>query len=495
MNISMEMSIAELKDIAKKKNMKGYSKYNKEELYNKLVEFVEDGNGKDIKEKNHGGNKEGKSNSNKKNNNSVANEVSLKSNKKGNNKIAEEYVLTDIHIFEEGDSVYLCEKTGDMKIKRADGREIEISEDSEKVEGYLDIVSNDYGFLRNESLKPTQDDIYIPKTVIDSMGLKYGDYVVGLGRKAENNKKPAIYYVTDVNGIRSDRLRNRSSFEDLRPIYPNKRIDLGNSNCTSNRIISMFSPIGYGQRSLIVSPPKAGKTTILKNLAKRISEIGGDTELLILLIDERPEEVTDMQDSVPNVEVFASTFDERPEDHIHMAEFTLEIAKRKVEAGKNVVILLDSITRLARAYNLVVPSSGKVLSGGFDPTALYKPKKFFGAARNLENGKSLTIIATALVETGSKMDDLIYEEFKGTGNMELHLERSLAEERLYPAINIKKSGTREDALLYPKNEKNIVDNVRKTMSKGSEYEFLNAILEAIKLTKTNEQLLSILKKI
>lgn len=493
MNISMEMSIAELKEIAKKNKMKGYSKYNKEELYYKLLELEEEKEKKESKktkkigkiEKNKSDDKEEKEQENK----------NIVSNNNINNKVEDEYVLTDVHIFEKGDSVYLCEKTGNMKIKRADGREIEISEDSEKVEGYLDIVSNDYGFLRNGSLKPTDDDIYIPKNVIDSMGLKYGDYVVGLGRKAQNNKKPSIYYVTDVNGLRSDRLRNRVAFEDLRPIYPNKRIDLGNSNCSSNRIISMFSPIGYGQRSLIVSPPKAGKTTILKNLAKRISEIGGDTELLILLIDERPEEVTDMQDSVPNVEVFSSTFDERPEDHIHMAEFTLELAKRKVEAGKNVVVLLDSITRLARAYNLVVPSSGKVLSGGFDPTALYKPKKFFGAARNLENGKSLTIIATALVETGSKMDDLIYEEFKGTGNMELHLERSLAEERLYPAINIKKSGTREDTLLYPKNEKNIIDNVRKTMSSGSDQDFLNAILEAMKLTKTNDQLLDILKKI
>ena len=276
-------------------------------------------------------------------------------------------------------------------------------------------------------------------------------------------------------------------------MYPLEKLEIDKGNTLSNRIISLISPIGKGQRALIVSPPKAGKTTMLKEIAISLKENCKSAELMVLLIDERPEEVTDIEDTIGGY-VISSTFDQKPEDHIHIAEFALEIAKRKVENGKDVVVLLDSITRLARAYNLTVPSSGKLLSGGFDPNALYRPKKFFGAARNTKEAGSLTIIATALVDTGSRLDDVVYEEFKGTGNMELHLDRNIAEMRIYPAINVKKSSTRKDELLYSAEEKKKIDKLRNKISGLTDVEATKAIISLLKKTKTNEELIDLIAK-
>ena len=271
-------------------------------------------------------------------------------------------------------------------------------------------------------------------------------------------------------------------------MYPLEKLEIDKGNTLSNRIISLISPIGKGQRALIVSPPKAGKTTMLKEIAISLKENCKSAELMVLLIDERPEEVTDIEDTIGGY-VISSTFDQKPEDHIHIAEFALEIAKRKVENGKDVVVLLDSITRLARAYNLTVPSSGKLLSGGFDPNALYRPKKFFGAARNTKEAGSLTIIATALVDTGSRLDDVVYEEFKGTGNMELHLDRNIAEMRIFPAINVKKSSTRKDELLYSSEEKKKIDKLRNKISGLTDVEATKTIISLLKKTKTNDELI------
>ena len=271
-------------------------------------------------------------------------------------------------------------------------------------------------------------------------------------------------------------------------MYPLEKLEIDKGNTLSNRIISLISPIGKGQRALIVSPPKAGKTTMLKEIAISLKENCKSAELMVLLIDERPEEVTDIEDTIGGY-VISSTFDQKPEDHIHIAEFALEIAKRKVENGKDVVVLLDSITRLARAYNLTVPSSGKLLSGGFDPNALYRPKKFFGAAWNTKEAGSLTIIATALIDTGSRLDDVVYEEFKGTGNMELHLDRNIAEMRIFPAINVKKSSTRKDELLYSAEEKKKIDKLRNKISGLTDVEATKAIISLLKKTKTNEELI------
>ena len=276
-------------------------------------------------------------------------------------------------------------------------------------------------------------------------------------------------------------------------MYPLEKLEIDKGNTLSNRIISLISPIGKGQRALIVSPPKAGKTTMLKEIAISLKENCKSAELMVLLIDERPEEVTDIEDTIGGY-VISSTFDQKPEDHIHIAEFALEIAKRKVENGKDVVVLLDSITRLARAYNLTVPSSGKLLSGGFDPNALYRPKKFFGAARNTKEAGSLTIIATALVDTGSRLDDVVYEEFKGTGNMELHLDRNIAEMRIFPAINVKKSSTRKDELLYSQDEKKKIDKLRSKITGLTDVEATKTIISLLKKTKTNEELIEKFKQ-
>ena len=360
------------------------------------------------------------------------------------------------------------------------------SEGDEVVEGILEVLPDGYGFLRGENYLPTPKDVYVSPIQIKRFRLDTGDMVKGIKRTPKEGEKfPALIFVGAVNGEHPEKAMKRRSFDDLIPIYPQERIKLETtSNEYTMRMMDLLCPIGKGQRGMIVAPPKAGKTTILKKIANSITANNPDLELIVLLIDERPEEVTDMKRSIKG-DVIYSTFDELPEHHVKVAEMVLERGKRLVEQHKDVVILLDSITRLARAYNLVVPASGRTLSGGLDPAALHKPKRFFGAARNTEDAGSLTILATALVETGSRMDDVIFEEFKGTGNMEVHLDRALSEKRIFPAIDINKSGTRKEELLLSKEELDTIFALRKAMSNMNTQE----MTEQIVTTKNNAEFL------
>ena len=364
------------------------------------------------------------------------------------------------------------------------------NEEDEIVEGILEVLPDGYGFLRGENYLSTPKDVYISPIQIRRFKLDKGDKIKGIARlPKEGEKFPALIYVGEVNGEAPEKAYRRVKFDDLIPIYPNERIRLETTpDEYSMRIIDLMCPIGKGQRGMIVAPPKVGKTTLLKKIANSISVNNPEIELIVLLIDERPEEVTDMKRSIKG-DVIYSTFDELPEHHVKVAEMVLERAKRLTEQKKDVVILLDSITRLARAYNLVVPSSGKTLSVGFDPSALHKPKKFFGAARNIENGGSLTILATSLIETGSRMDDVIFEEFKGTGNMEVHLDRALSEKRIFPAININKSGTRREELLLSKEELETVFALRKALSTMPMADVTEQLIDQMIATKNNEEFL------
>ena len=368
------------------------------------------------------------------------------------------------------------------------------SEGDEVVEGILEVLPDGYGFLRGDNYLPTPKDVYVSPVQIKRFRLDTGDKVRGIKRiPKEGEKFPALIFVGAVNGQHPENAMKRTKFDDLIPIYPDKRLKLETSPQEyTMRLMDLLSPIGKGQRGMIVAPPKAGKTTILKKIANSITANNPEVELIVLLIDERPEEVTDMRRSIKG-DVIYSTFDELPEHHVKVAEMVLERAKRLTEQKKDVVILLDSITRLARAYNLVIPSSGRTLSGGLDPSALHKPKRFFGAARNTENAGSLTILATALVETGSRMDDVIFEEFKGTGNMEVHLDRKLSEKRIFPAIDINKSGTRKEELLLDPEELDVVFNLRKTMANMSAQEMTEQLIEQIVTTKSNEEFLQRMK--
>ncbi len=364
------------------------------------------------------------------------------------------------------------------------------SEGDEVVEGILEVLPDGYGFLRGDNYLPTAKDVYVSPIQIKRFRLDTGDKVRGIKRTPKEGEKfPALIFVGAVNGEHPENAMKRRSFDDLIPIYPKNRIRLETmQNEYTMRIMDLLCPIGKGQRGMIVAPPKAGKTTILKKIANSITTNNPEAELIVLLIDERPEEVTDMKRSIKG-DVIYSTFDELPEHHVKVAEMVLERGKRLVEQHKDVVILLDSITRLARAYNLVVPASGRTLSGGLDPAALHKPKRFFGAARNTEDAGSLTILATALVETGSRMDDVIFEEFKGTGNMEVHLDRALSEKRIFPAIDINKSGTRKEELLLSKEELETIFALRKTMSNMNTQEMTEQIMEQIVTTKSNAEFL------
>ena len=369
------------------------------------------------------------------------------------------------------------------------------SESDEYTEGILELLPDGYGFLRGNNYLSTPKDVYVSPIQIRRFKLDTGDRIKGIKRQAKEGERfPALIYVGEVNGEAPDKAMKRRRFDDLIPIYPNEKLKLENNpKDYTMRIMDLISPIGKGQRGMIVAPPKAGKTTILKKIANSISANNPEVELLVLLIDERPEEVTDMKRSVKG-EVIYSTFDEQPEHHVKVAEMVVERAKRLTEQGKDVVILLDSITRLARAYNLVVPSSGKTLSGGFDPSALYKPKRFFGAARNTEDAGSLTILASALVETGSRMDEVIFEEFKGTGNMEVCLDRSLSEKRIFPAIDINKSSTRRDDLLLTSKELDVVNIIRKALCTLSTAEMTERILNKMAQTKNNNEFIEIFSK-
>lgn len=367
--------------------------------------------------------------------------------------------------------------------------------------GILEVMPDGFGFIRCENFLPGENDVYVAPSQIRRFNLKTGDIIVGNRRiKAVTEKFAALLYIKTVNGYPLSATERRPNFEDLTPIFPNERLHMetrGERNSVAMRVLDLLSPIGKGQRGMIVSPPKAGKTTLLKQVARAITVNHPDMHLMILLIDERPEEVTDIREAIvgPNVEVIYSTFDEQPDRHKRVSEMVIERAKRLVEHGRDVIILLDSITRLARAYNLTVAPSGRTLSGGLDPAALYMPKRFFGAARNMREGGSLTILATALVDTGSRMDDVVYEEFKGTGNMELVLDRRLSEKRIFPAIDILKSGTRRDDLLLNRQEAEAVDIVRKATNSLKPDEAVERILDLFSKTRNNYEFCEMAKKI
>jgi len=373
--------------------------------------------------------------------------------------------------------------------------EIEHLDEIDTAQGILEIHADGYGFLRRDNYQSGDDDIYISPSQIRRFRLKTGDKILGVTRPPKSGEKfQALLYVKAVNGMDPETAVDRPDFDSLTPIYPRERLVLETGpNEYAMRMIDLVAPIGKGQRGMIVSPPKAGKTTLLKMVANAITLNHPEVELIILLIDERPEEVTDMKRSVKG-DVIYSTFDELPKNHTKVAEMVLERAKRLVEHGKDVVILLDSITRLARAYNLTIPATGRTLSGGLDPGALHKPKRFFGAARNLEEGGSLTILATALVDTGSRMDDMIFEEFKGTGNMEIHLDRRLSEKRIFPAIDIHKSGTRREELLLNQKELETIWAIRKAMGNASTQEVTESFIENLVKTKSNEEFIEDMRK-
>ena len=421
-----DFSLSELREIAKNKNIKGYSKYKKSELIKLL-------------------NEDGKENTSEEN-------------------------VEDVS---EGKTTY------------------KLTNDDDKIsEGILEVLPDGYGFLRGDNYLSTPNDVYISPVQIRRFKLDTGDYIKGISRMAKEGERfPSLIFVGEVNGEPPETAYKRKKFDDLIPIYPTERIKLETEPTEyAMRMIDLISPIGKGQRGMIVAPPKVGKTTLIKKIANSITTNNPEITLIVLLIDERPEEVTDMKRSIKG-DVIYSTFDELPEHHVKVAEMVIERSKRLVEQGKDVVILLDSITRLARAYNLVIPSSGRTLSGGLDPNALHKPKKFFGAARNIENGGSLTILASALVETGSRMDDVIFEEFKGTGNMEVHLDRKLSEKRIFPAIDINKSGTRREDLLLSKKEIETVYALRKALNNLPVADVTENIISQMVTTKNNDEFL------
>ena len=441
------MTLLELRNFAKEKNIKNISKLKKDELVALLKQIAETSKLHETHE-----------------------------NKSELDKESEiRYDKNDEEQFDE-----INESVVDYKVT---------NDDDEIVEGILEVLPDGYGFLRGDNYLSSPKDVYISPIQIRRFKLDTGDIVKGISRTKEGEKFPSLIFVGEVNGEHPEKAAKRKRFDELTPIYPEERLKLETTTTEyAMRIIDLISPIGKGQRGLIVAPPKVGKTTLLKKIANSISANNPEVELIVLLIDERPEEVTDMKRSIKG-QVIYSTFDEMPEHHVKVAEMVLERAKRIIEQNKDVVILLDSITRLARAYNLVMPSSGKTLSGGLDPAALHKPKKFFGAARNIENGGSLTILATALIETGSRMDDVIFEEFKGTGNMEVHLDRKLSQKRIFPAIDINKSGTRREDLLLTKPELETVFALRKALNNLPVAEVTEQIISQMTQTKNNEEFL------
>ena len=434
-----EMTLVDLRNLAKENNIRNISKLKKEELIDMLKQVL-------------------KTNS-KPENNETPEQTSIEEKPVNQTQYdANGEPIIDYKLTNEGDQI---------------------------VEGILDILPDGYGFLRGENYLSTPKDVYISMIQIKRFKLDTGDIIKGISRFREGEKFPSLIFVGEVNGEHPEKAARRKRFDELTPIYPNEKLKLETTpNEYAMRIIDLISPIGKGQRGMIVAQPKVGKTTLLKKIANSITTNNPEVELIVLLIDERPEEVTDMKRSIKG-QVIYSTFDELPDHHVKVAEMVLERAKRIVEQGKDVVILLDSITRLARAYNLVIPSSGRTLSGGIDPAALHKPKKFFGAARNIEYGGSLTILATALVETGSRMDDVIFEEFKGTGNMEVHLDRKLSEKRIFPAIDINKSGTRREDLLLTQKEKETVFALRKAMNSLPVAEVTEQVIKKMTETKDN----------
>ena len=441
-----DMTLVELRNLEKENNIKNISKLKKEDLITVLNQIISE-------EKHH---------NNKTNNNEEQEEVKNPTQYDSNGEPIVDYKLTN-----EGDEI---------------------------VEGILDILPDGYGFLRGDNFLSTPKDVYISMVQIKRFKLDTGDMIKGISRYREGEKFPSLIFVGEVNGEHPEKAMKRKRFDELTPIFPNEKLKLETTpNECAMRIIDLICPIGKGQRGMIVAQPKVGKTTLLKKVANSISKNNPEIELIVLLIDERPEEVTDMKRSIKG-QVIHSTFDELPEHHVKVAEMVLERAKRLVEQGRDVVILLDSITRLTRAYNLVIPSSGRTLSGGIDPAALHKPKKFFGAARNIEFGGSLTILATALVDTGSRMDDVIFEEFKGTGNMEVHLDRKLSEKRIFPAIDINKSGTRREDLLLTPKELDTVFALRKAMNSLPVADVTEQVISLMAQSRNNEDFINKIDK-
>ena len=441
-------TLMELKQMAKENNIKNISKLKKEELINILEQI------------------------NQKSENNIIEENT-------NNFENKKYDYAD-EDSEEENELGVAESEISYQIN---------NEEDEIIEGILDVLPDGYGFLRGDNFLSTPKDIYISPVQIRRFKLETGDLVKGIARCKEGEKFPSLIFVGEVNGEHPEKAIKRKRFDELTPIYPCERLKLETTSTKyATRIIDLISPIGKGQRGQIVAPPKVGKTTLLKEIANSIATNNPECELIVLLIYERPEEVTDMQRSI-NGQIIYSTFDELPEHHVKVAEMVIERAKRLVEQGRDVVVLLDSITRLTRAYNLTIPSSGRTLSGGIDPASLHKPKKFFGAARNIEFGGSLTILATSLVETGSRMDDVIFEEFKGTGNMEVHLDRKLSEKRIFPAIDINKSGTRREDLLLSKKELETVFAIRKAMNSLPVADVTEHIITEMIQSKNNDEFL------
>ncbi len=383
--------------------------------------------------------------------------------------------------------------------EKASAEDIKRLDSGETRKGILEVMPDNFGFIRCDNFLPGDNDVYVSPSQIRKYGLKTGDIVCGNTKiRMQNEKFSALLYIKDVNGLPADVIAKRKRFEDLTPIFPNERIHLETPGCSlSMRMVDLISPIGKGQRGMIVSQPKTGKTTLLKQIAKAITKNHPDMNMIILLIDERPEEVTDIKESIEGdkVEVIYSTFDELPENHKRVSEMVIERAKRLVEQKQDVVILLDSITRLARAYNLTVAPSGRTLSGGLDPAALHMPKKFFGAARNMREGGSLTILATALVDTGSRMDDVVFEEFKGTGNMELQLDRNLSERRVFPAIDLPRSSTRRDDLLLTPEEQEATSLMRRLFNGAKAEESIENIMRTFQSTKNNAEFVQMIKKL
>lgn len=459
-------TLSELRETAKEMGIKSVTKYKKIELIEKILEKVREENAtrdidKNIDSNKNIDNRESENNRNQRSNNNYSKQNN-RDNKNSESKSKEEYRTPE--------------------------------EDKEDAEGVLEILPDGFGFLRGSNYLSTENDVYVSPSQIRRFNLKTGDKIMGITRSPKSGEKfRALIFVKKVNDESPETAINRRNFELLTPIYPEEKLTLETTqNNIATRLIDLISPIGKGQRGLIVAPPKAGKTVLLKSIANSITKNHPDVELIVLLIDERPEEVTDMRESIDG-DVIYSTFDQVASHHVKVAEMVLNRAERLVEHGKDVVILLDSITRLARAYNLTISPTGRTLSGGLDPGALHGPKKFFGAARNIRQGGSLTILGTALVETGSRMDDVIFEEFKGTGNMELHLDRKLAEKRIFPAVDIYKSGTRREDLLLTEEEKTALWGLRRKMSNESVLEVTDKVLELLKRTKNNSEFISMLK--
>ena len=466
------MTLTSLKEIAKKMGIKNISKYKKHDLIEEILRMSQ--------------------NSIEKDGVILRENIAPKNNTQVKNTI-EKVNISRKDNFEDA-------KQGESNISKEEKKEQlkEMINDSDSAIGILEILeNNNFGFLRCKNYLTSSDDIYVSPSQIRRFNLRTGDEVRGKVREAKEGEKfKALLYVQQVNGEKPEKAIGRKSFETLTPIYPKERLRLETSNSSdlSSRLMDIICPIGKGQRGIIVAPPKAGKTTLLKKIAQNISKNYSDIKLIVLLIDERPEEVTDMKRSI-NGDVVYSTFDEEPQNHAKVAQMVLERAKRMVEQGKDVVILMDSITRLSRAYNLTITPTGRTLSGGLDPGALIMPKKFFGAARNIEEGGSLTILATALIETGSRMDDMIFEEFKGTGNMEVHLDRRLQERRIFPAIDIYKSGTRKEDLILSREELEVSFSIRKTMYKdGNGDDITENLINMLSKTKDNKEFINVFQK-